>query len=154
MASASSTTDVPARTLYELCARNGFVDGRPVSARRRRRVASAPAILVRPREMTLIIRSMPCSVNEERMESVLREHGFAGSYDYLFLPVRRNGSNLGFGVVNFMQEQDAFRFRDFLVGYRFPGANSTQRCIVTLADIQGREANVRMNARYRRRTVH
>eukprot|EP00928_Gymnodinium_smaydae_P087164 TRINITY_DN7148_c0_g2_i1.p1 TRINITY_DN7148_c0_g2~~TRINITY_DN7148_c0_g2_i1.p1 ORF type:complete len:155 (-),score=18.85 TRINITY_DN7148_c0_g2_i1:254-718(-) len=147
MSSVHSATDIMDRTLYEFCGVNGSVGVRPVSARVLRRTASAPGILVVAREMTLILRNIPSSLSEERLESVLQQHGFAGSYDYLFLPMRRRGSNLGYVVVNFIQKQDALRFSACFEGSRFPGANTMRRCSVILADVQGREANVSMNAR-------
>eukprot|EP00928_Gymnodinium_smaydae_P087165 TRINITY_DN7148_c0_g3_i1.p1 TRINITY_DN7148_c0_g3~~TRINITY_DN7148_c0_g3_i1.p1 ORF type:complete len:155 (-),score=24.19 TRINITY_DN7148_c0_g3_i1:550-1014(-) len=148
MNSGNSATNTVDSTLYELRAIHSFIDGRPVSAGAARRIASAPAILVMPHEVTLILRNIPSSVDEERMETVLRQHGFAGSYNYLFLPLSRRGSNLGFVVVNFVQKQDALRFAAVFHGSRFPGATTMRPCSVILADLQGREANVSMNARY------
>eukprot|EP00928_Gymnodinium_smaydae_P086096 TRINITY_DN6994_c0_g1_i1.p1 TRINITY_DN6994_c0_g1~~TRINITY_DN6994_c0_g1_i1.p1 ORF type:complete len:162 (+),score=16.09 TRINITY_DN6994_c0_g1_i1:54-539(+) len=151
MSSTIAITNSPVEELYELCLRNGFIDARPVAARGLSRSESSPALMVSPREMTLMLRNIPCSVNDERMEFVLKQHGFAGLYDYLYVPMRRNGSNLGFGFVNFTYEEDAIRFKAVFSGYRFSGTNSTKQCSITPAEIQGREANIRMNAQYRRR---
>eukprot|EP00928_Gymnodinium_smaydae_P087166 TRINITY_DN7148_c0_g4_i1.p1 TRINITY_DN7148_c0_g4~~TRINITY_DN7148_c0_g4_i1.p1 ORF type:complete len:175 (-),score=20.23 TRINITY_DN7148_c0_g4_i1:402-872(-) len=154
MHSADGATNMLNNNVYELCVMNGLVHARPVIARALRRVSSAPSILMRAYELTLILRNIPSNVKEEQMESVLRQQGFAGSYNYLFLPMRRNGSNLRYAVVNFIQEQHALRFAAVFDGHRFPGTTSMQRSSVILADVQGREANVAMKARHDRRAVH
>eukprot|EP00928_Gymnodinium_smaydae_P002884 TRINITY_DN11056_c0_g1_i1.p1 TRINITY_DN11056_c0_g1~~TRINITY_DN11056_c0_g1_i1.p1 ORF type:complete len:181 (+),score=22.95 TRINITY_DN11056_c0_g1_i1:59-544(+) len=159
-----AVANVPVEELYELCVKNGFIDDRPVVARGLPRSKSAPDITVSssclkvPKsntdvELTLMLKNIPCKVTEERIESLLIEHGFGGSYDYVYCPTRLNGSNLGYAFVNFIERDDAHRFEAVFSGYQFSGINSAKQCYVTKAAIQGREANVRMNARYRRMNI-
>eukprot|EP00928_Gymnodinium_smaydae_P098641 TRINITY_DN9213_c0_g2_i2.p1 TRINITY_DN9213_c0_g2~~TRINITY_DN9213_c0_g2_i2.p1 ORF type:complete len:187 (+),score=33.71 TRINITY_DN9213_c0_g2_i2:52-612(+) len=94
---------------------------------------------------TLMLRNVPCKVNLEIMEVVLMQLGYEGTYDYLYFPARKNGSNLGFGFVNFMDERDAVSFEAAFTGYVFTGIQSSKQCYVTAAAVQGREANLRMH---------
>eukprot|EP00928_Gymnodinium_smaydae_P005407 TRINITY_DN11846_c0_g1_i1.p1 TRINITY_DN11846_c0_g1~~TRINITY_DN11846_c0_g1_i1.p1 ORF type:complete len:200 (+),score=25.86 TRINITY_DN11846_c0_g1_i1:58-657(+) len=96
---------------------------------------------------TLMLRDVPCKVNLQLMRLTMTNLGFAGTYDYLYFPTRRNGSNLGFGFVNFMKEEDADRFEIAFTGYQFPGIRSSKQCYVTLAEVQGREANLQLNTK-------
>eukprot|EP00928_Gymnodinium_smaydae_P068088 TRINITY_DN51156_c0_g1_i1.p1 TRINITY_DN51156_c0_g1~~TRINITY_DN51156_c0_g1_i1.p1 ORF type:complete len:180 (-),score=13.76 TRINITY_DN51156_c0_g1_i1:77-616(-) len=158
-----STMDDSKQELYELCVKNTFYEFRLVSIGDHRRTASVPDILsigsaethragmirTRPHfEKTFMLRNIPCKIENDRVESSLREQGFAGTYDYLYLPRRSNGSNLGYCFVDILNPQDASRFETIFTGYSFPG--STKQCVVTLADIQGLEANLRANSRARR----
>eukprot|EP00928_Gymnodinium_smaydae_P002885 TRINITY_DN11056_c0_g2_i1.p1 TRINITY_DN11056_c0_g2~~TRINITY_DN11056_c0_g2_i1.p1 ORF type:complete len:151 (+),score=32.11 TRINITY_DN11056_c0_g2_i1:143-595(+) len=150
MMSSATTANAPVEELYELCVRNGFVDARPVKDHGLARNNSAPALLVSSCEMTIMLKNVPCSVTEELMTSVLKENGFADLYDYLYMP-KRNASNLGFCFVNFKREEDALRFKDEFLGYKFSGINSMKQCFVSLAHVQGREANMRKHSRYCKR---
>eukprot|EP00928_Gymnodinium_smaydae_P098639 TRINITY_DN9213_c0_g1_i2.p1 TRINITY_DN9213_c0_g1~~TRINITY_DN9213_c0_g1_i2.p1 ORF type:complete len:206 (+),score=38.68 TRINITY_DN9213_c0_g1_i2:70-618(+) len=95
---------------------------------------------------TLMLRNVPCKVNLEIMEVVLMQLGFEGKYDYLYFPTRKSGSNLGFGFVNFRTEDDAVQFDAAFTGYVFGGIQSNKQCYVTIAAVQGREANLRLHA--------
>eukprot|EP00928_Gymnodinium_smaydae_P005408 TRINITY_DN11846_c0_g2_i1.p1 TRINITY_DN11846_c0_g2~~TRINITY_DN11846_c0_g2_i1.p1 ORF type:complete len:203 (+),score=24.91 TRINITY_DN11846_c0_g2_i1:92-700(+) len=96
---------------------------------------------------TLMLRDVPCKVNVELMELTLATLGFADTYDYVHFPTKKTGSNLGFGFVNFMKETDADRFEVAFTGYKFPGISSSKQCYITVAEVQGREANLQLNAR-------
>eukprot|EP00928_Gymnodinium_smaydae_P074250 TRINITY_DN57315_c0_g1_i1.p1 TRINITY_DN57315_c0_g1~~TRINITY_DN57315_c0_g1_i1.p1 ORF type:complete len:188 (+),score=14.75 TRINITY_DN57315_c0_g1_i1:109-672(+) len=95
---------------------------------------------------TLMLRNIPCKVNLQMMQVVLKRLGFEGSYDYLYFPARKNKSNLGFGFVNFKTEADAASFEAAFLGYMFPGIQSSKRCHANAAEVQGLEANLRLRA--------
>eukprot|EP00928_Gymnodinium_smaydae_P082869 TRINITY_DN6613_c1_g7_i1.p1 TRINITY_DN6613_c1_g7~~TRINITY_DN6613_c1_g7_i1.p1 ORF type:complete len:169 (+),score=30.57 TRINITY_DN6613_c1_g7_i1:77-583(+) len=161
-----STTNESEEELYELCILNGFYDFSLVVKPKLRRSASAPHMLgtldtvAHPADSvdtcpqkakTLMLRDIPCKVDEERIESVLREQGFAGTYDYLYDPKSKsNGNTVGYCFVNFLDLEDASRFRTIFDGYTFSGSQSKKKCHVTTADIQGREANIEAHAKTRR----
>eukprot|EP00928_Gymnodinium_smaydae_P016784 TRINITY_DN16353_c1_g1_i1.p1 TRINITY_DN16353_c1_g1~~TRINITY_DN16353_c1_g1_i1.p1 ORF type:complete len:218 (+),score=35.88 TRINITY_DN16353_c1_g1_i1:64-654(+) len=96
---------------------------------------------------TFMLKNVPCKLNVEMMKPVLDRLGFAGTYNHLYFPARKNGSNLGYGFVNFMKEDDACRFKAVFNGYVFQGMNSRKQCCVIPADVQGRDANLRMHSR-------
>eukprot|EP00928_Gymnodinium_smaydae_P092681 TRINITY_DN76604_c0_g1_i1.p1 TRINITY_DN76604_c0_g1~~TRINITY_DN76604_c0_g1_i1.p1 ORF type:complete len:242 (+),score=35.52 TRINITY_DN76604_c0_g1_i1:91-816(+) len=89
---------------------------------------------------TLMLQNLPCRIRLERLEEELINLGFAGTYDFLHIPLKNN-SNLGYGFVNFINAQVAARFREMFRDYEFSGTASKKRCCTSPAAIQGFEAN-------------
>eukprot|EP00928_Gymnodinium_smaydae_P059718 TRINITY_DN43129_c0_g1_i1.p1 TRINITY_DN43129_c0_g1~~TRINITY_DN43129_c0_g1_i1.p1 ORF type:complete len:184 (+),score=32.95 TRINITY_DN43129_c0_g1_i1:48-599(+) len=87
---------------------------------------------------TMMLRNIPCKVNAARIDEELRQNGFEGAYDSIHVPTRPNGSNRGYGFVNFKTADDAARFASVFNDYEFLGTFSTKRCTVSRADVQGR----------------
>eukprot|EP00928_Gymnodinium_smaydae_P100397 TRINITY_DN983_c0_g2_i1.p1 TRINITY_DN983_c0_g2~~TRINITY_DN983_c0_g2_i1.p1 ORF type:complete len:295 (-),score=60.55 TRINITY_DN983_c0_g2_i1:220-1104(-) len=89
---------------------------------------------------TLMLKNIPCKLTKELMEEELNELGFAGTYDVIHLPARNNGSNKGYGFINFTTVEDARCAAETLNGYAFTRTRSYKLCSVTRAAVQGREA--------------
>eukprot|EP00928_Gymnodinium_smaydae_P095510 TRINITY_DN8233_c0_g1_i3.p1 TRINITY_DN8233_c0_g1~~TRINITY_DN8233_c0_g1_i3.p1 ORF type:complete len:191 (-),score=37.72 TRINITY_DN8233_c0_g1_i3:775-1347(-) len=92
---------------------------------------------------TLMLRNLPCKLKIIDMEEELLRLGFEGTHDVIHIPSRHNGSNKGYGFVNFHTADDARRFADAFTGYVFDRFQSTKRCYVTNAAFQGREASIK-----------
>jgi hypothetical protein len=84
---------------------------------------------------------------------LLKAHGFAGRYDFLYFPVDfQTGSGLGFAFVNFTTHADACLVKDKLEGFRKWAIPSSKVCTIGWSgnDQQGLAANV---DRYRNSSV-
>eukprot|EP00928_Gymnodinium_smaydae_P001626 TRINITY_DN10588_c1_g3_i1.p1 TRINITY_DN10588_c1_g3~~TRINITY_DN10588_c1_g3_i1.p1 ORF type:complete len:119 (+),score=16.51 TRINITY_DN10588_c1_g3_i1:1-357(+) len=90
-----------------------------------------------------MLKNIPCKLTRELMTEELRQLGFEGIHDAMHIPSRSNGSNKGYGFINFISAHDARRAADILNGHMFSGTCSTKRCQVTNAAFQGREATLR-----------
>eukprot|EP00928_Gymnodinium_smaydae_P080776 TRINITY_DN64406_c0_g1_i1.p1 TRINITY_DN64406_c0_g1~~TRINITY_DN64406_c0_g1_i1.p1 ORF type:complete len:197 (+),score=17.69 TRINITY_DN64406_c0_g1_i1:81-671(+) len=89
----------------------------------------------------LIIRNIPCKVLKAYLKETLNALGYAGTYDFVNLPTKRNGkhgaeSNVGYAFVNFMSPNVAYHFKREFEGYQFPGIRSGKRCSVEYANEQ------------------
>jgi hypothetical protein len=94
----------------------------------------------------LMICNVPCSVSPQQLSEAVDSMGFAGKYDFLYLPVKgrpsKSGqsvrrSNLGYGFIDFSCHQDAQKFIESFTGYQFAGTTSVKRCEVRAAHLQG-----------------
>merc|ERR1719491_2407678 len=93
---------------------------------------------------TLVIRNLPRSSTQQELAQAMAESGYAGTWDFLYLPllilqVRRN---LGFAFVNFTSADLA---QKFLQGWHqtrpFTFGRVRRPVNVAAAEVQGREAN-------------
>eukprot|EP00928_Gymnodinium_smaydae_P089126 TRINITY_DN7312_c0_g2_i1.p1 TRINITY_DN7312_c0_g2~~TRINITY_DN7312_c0_g2_i1.p1 ORF type:complete len:226 (+),score=46.66 TRINITY_DN7312_c0_g2_i1:73-750(+) len=93
---------------------------------------------------TVAVLGLPTKVGPERMMAELKLLGFDGCYTFLNFPIdRKHGrcSFLGYGFINFMNEDIAAKFMDIFDDYRFPDINSEKVVHVSLAKVQGQPAN-------------
>eukprot|EP00928_Gymnodinium_smaydae_P078095 TRINITY_DN6171_c0_g1_i1.p1 TRINITY_DN6171_c0_g1~~TRINITY_DN6171_c0_g1_i1.p1 ORF type:complete len:208 (+),score=38.20 TRINITY_DN6171_c0_g1_i1:26-649(+) len=90
---------------------------------------------------TLMLRNIPCSLSVTKVHEELASLGFEGTYDLLHIPTRPNASCKGYGFINFVTSEDAQRFANVFVDYRFNCAKTQKRSHVTLARLQGYDAN-------------
>jgi hypothetical protein len=94
----------------------------------------------------MMIRNIPCCCSQEDVIEDIDAMGFAGTYDFIYLP-RHRKSNLGYAFINFTVSEVALNFRFRMQGYRFSsrtqvgGSSSTKACTVTPAAVQGLAAN-------------
>lgn len=98
---------------------------------------------------TLMIRNLPRNVKQRRFVKELDDSGFAGTYDYAYLPSSfGNGSEasgLGYAFVNFDNLEAVPRFvRSWHCTRRFKVPTAEIALTVTAAEHQGKEVNVRM----------
>eukprot|EP00928_Gymnodinium_smaydae_P100396 TRINITY_DN983_c0_g1_i1.p1 TRINITY_DN983_c0_g1~~TRINITY_DN983_c0_g1_i1.p1 ORF type:complete len:396 (-),score=44.08 TRINITY_DN983_c0_g1_i1:258-1445(-) len=96
-----------------------------------------------PSVTTLMLKNIPCRLTRENVTEELRELGFAGLHDAMHIPSRSNGSNKGYGFINFVTADVARRAADTLNGHMFKGTESTKLCQVTVAAFQGRDATLK-----------
>lgn len=99
---------------------------------------------------TMMLCDLPCRASEDEIKGTLATLGFAGTYDFLHVPVkqrgRRNKGNLGYAFVNFCSAEYASRFATVFANIRFPAIKSTKLSYAKPAAVQGREANVKMHS--------
>jgi hypothetical protein len=83
-----------------------------------------------------MMRNIPCCITAMHLAAIIDEHGFAGSYDFLYLPSYPRG-NLGYAFIDLKDASDADRFVDIFHGFQFPG-KSKKVCQIKIAELQGR----------------
>jgi len=67
---------------------------------------------------TLMLRNLPNDYNRSMLLSMLDEEGFAGKYDFVYLPIDfASGAGVGYAFINMVSHQDAERFRVHFTGF-------------------------------------
>jgi hypothetical protein len=91
------------------------------------------------------IRNLPNNYSKEEVMALIDSMGFAGSYDYFYLPLDfKKGSNLGYAYVNFVSVAKAKECFAAFDGFReWPFGVSQKICEVCWGKVQGYEANVK-----------
>ncbi|CAE7741632.1 ML5 [Symbiodinium sp. CCMP2456] len=88
---------------------------------------------------TVMIKNIPCRCSAEEVLRAVDSLGFAGTYDFFYLPMnRRHKQGIGYGFINFIELGTAVRFKEAIWGYRFPGRRSTKQVEIAVAQLQGR----------------
>jgi len=112
-----------------------------------RKVVEAPKIQEADSTTTsVILMNIPSHYTREMVISLLAKQGFAGIYDFLYLPVDASSNeNLGYLVINFLSAEMCSKFVAMFHGTLaqscFPGTRTGQLCEVRTAAVQGRQAN-------------
>jgi len=89
---------------------------------------------------TVMIKNIPCRCSTEEVLAAVDNMGFAGSYDFFYLPMnRRHRQGIGYAFINFQAEGTAKLFKEAMCGYQFPGRNSKKVVHVAVAQLQGRQ---------------
>lgn len=96
---------------------------------------------------TLKLEGVPKKLGRDAVLALLDGSGFAGTYDFVYLPIDlRSKCHVGHAVVNFLSEEAAERFAKTFhqISSRsaFPGYKGAQVCEVLPAKVQGRSAHV------------
>jgi hypothetical protein len=66
---------------------------------------------------TVMLRNIPTKYTRQALLGLLDIHGFAGLYDFVYLPIDfRNGVNLGYAFVNSVLHEDALRLLEHFNG--------------------------------------
>lgn len=71
---------------------------------------------------TIMLKNVPWSLTRTMLLSELESHGFAGKFDFVYLPVdfdetTRCGKNFGHAFINFVHAHDAAQARECFDGY-------------------------------------
>lgn len=95
---------------------------------------------------SVILMNIPSHYTRDMVISLLDLQGFAGLYDFLYLPVDTSSNeNLGYLVINFITAERRGRFVSLYHGTLaqscFPGTRTGQLCEVRTAAVQGKQAN-------------
>merc|ERR1712151_56498 len=102
--------------------------------------------------VSLMICNVPCSVSQSQLAEAVDSIGFAGKYNFLYLPVKGRSSksgasvrrsNLGYGFIDFTSAEDASSFTYKFTGFRFQGTKSQKSCEVRAAHVHGSVARTR-----------
>lgn len=102
---------------------------------------------------TLMLYDIPCRQTIDSIVDAINQHGFAGTYDYVYMPPlrgrrRRNSNNMGYAFVNFKQSQSAAEFLGVFQNYTFAHCGSSLKLTCSkLADCQGYDANLKKHAK-------
>jgi len=87
---------------------------------------------------TVMIRNIACRYTQEECAAFLDEAGFAGKYDFLYLPMNApQRANLGYVFVNLTHRDYVLELQKAVSGTVFGRSHSIKRCEITLAHIQG-----------------
>jgi len=90
---------------------------------------------------TLMVRNIPTEYTEEML---MEEWTLDMGYDFLYLPRNNKGkANLGYAFVNFVSEAHAEAFRVRFQKNRLAHFEAAKRLNISLAEVQGLDANVR-----------
>lgn len=91
---------------------------------------------------TVMLRNIPNKYTQTSLLESIDEMGFAGLYDFFYLPVDfKNGCNMGYAFVNFIDHSSASLFKTAFKGYQLP-ARSAKVCDSCWARVQGIKANI------------
>lgn len=91
-----------------------------------------------------MMRHIPNSYTRDRLLCLLDSQGFCGYYDLVYLPIDfTSRSGLGYSFINFVNAEDAKRFRKHFHGFDDWGVFSEKACdAYGNAAHQGIEANI------------
>lgn len=112
------------------------------------RAAASQRVSQKPCRTTLMLRNLPADYTRDDLLALLTVHGFARSFDFLYLPIdfTTHGA-LGYAFVNLVTQADAERLSQSLDGFSSWTVPSSKVCRVSWSQpLQGFEAHV---ARYR-----
>mmetsp|Transcript_51814 Transcript_51814/g.148564 ORF Transcript_51814/g.148564 Transcript_51814/m.148564 type:complete len:385 (+) Transcript_51814:77-1231(+) len=112
------------------------------------RLASENAPWAPPARTTVMLQNLPNNYNRKMMLELLDAEGFAGMYDFLYLPIDfRTHAAVGYAFINMTTAEQASRLHRRLDGFCRWALPSSKRCSVGWSNPQqGFESNVQ---RYR-----
>ena len=91
---------------------------------------------------TVMLRNIPNKYTQTSLLEAIDSRGFRGLYNFFYLPVDfKNGCNMGYAFINFVNHDAADMFMSAFKGYQLP-AKSTKVCDVCWARVQGFKANI------------
>jgi len=94
---------------------------------------------------TLMIRNIPGKYSQNDLMIDLKDAGFGGTYDFLYLPIDKGtAANVGYAFVNFMDSTVAAKCKGSFEGHRFAlhQRSSTKLARISVAHLQGLEKNL------------
>jgi hypothetical protein len=94
---------------------------------------------------TLMIRNIPSRLSQQDLVMELQELGFAGTFDFLYIPIDKNTlSNVGYAFVNFVEPRWAKKCMETFQNYRFNRwrRGPSRVASVSIAHLQGLEKNL------------
>lgn len=104
---------------------------------------------------TLMLCDIPCRRTVDEVQASIDVHGFANTYDLIYMPHRtdRNISatarvqNLGYAFVNFKKAEWAASFMTVFANYQFPACASKKLSYAKPAQVQGYEENLSLHTK-------
>jgi len=92
---------------------------------------------------TAMLRNIPNKFTQRSLREEIDEEGFAGRYDFFYLPMDvRNKTNVGYAFINFLEATDLRSFCHHFEGYHFKKQASQKIATVCPAHVQGLEKNI------------
>jgi len=84
----------------------------------------------------MMIRNIPCPLDQDDIAFAIESMGFAGLYDFVHVPVphhpQKSKGNKGYAFVQFFDPEVAVQFQQSFQGHQFEGTASTKKCTVEL----------------------
>jgi len=97
-----------------------------------------------------MLRNIPQRYNREMLIEDMNARGFAGAYDFFYLPIDFSTTHsVGYAFINFISEAELARFKSVYVGLKL-SEDSPKVCEICDAKVQGKAKNVEF---YRNSTV-
>eukprot|EP00930_Biecheleria_cincta_P020272 TRINITY_DN15280_c0_g1_i1.p1 TRINITY_DN15280_c0_g1~~TRINITY_DN15280_c0_g1_i1.p1 ORF type:complete len:405 (+),score=62.35 TRINITY_DN15280_c0_g1_i1:184-1398(+) len=91
---------------------------------------------------TVMMRNLPNKYTQQMLLEKLHELGFAGTFDFLYLPIdRETNANKGYCFINFSEPYYAWMLKTTCEGQKMGRFNSSKEVSVVPASLQGFEAN-------------
>jgi hypothetical protein len=94
---------------------------------------------------TMMIRNIPSRYSQTDLMNDLKDLGFAGTFDFLYIPMDKNTTaNVGYAFVNFIDATWAQKCMRYFQNYRFKRSQrgSSKLASVSVAHMQGLEKNL------------
>lgn len=92
---------------------------------------------------TLMIRNLPEGFTMRLLEELLDAEGFAGRYDFAYLPSElASGAPFGYAFVNLVSPADATRFHRCFHGFTWPSPSSKRAAVHVSEVLQGLEQQI------------
>jgi hypothetical protein len=102
-------------------------------------------------EVSLMLRNIPLDMTRDMFTRMLDAEGFAGRYDFVYLPLDfKTSANLGYAFVNMLTHRDAQQLRQHFGGFCKWCVRSAKTCEATWSTAQGLAAYI---DRYRNNPV-
>jgi len=87
---------------------------------------------------TLMLRNIPNDFTREMLLNMLNTEGFAGKYDFVYLPIDfARSANLGYAFVNSLTHEGAVEMQRRLEGFCSWNIRSSKKCHVVWSSTQG-----------------
>merc|ERR1719221_40019 len=91
---------------------------------------------------TVMMRNIPNRYTQLMLLEEISSAGFAGTFDFLYLPIDpETSANKGYVFINFVNPVQAWRFRTAYEGEQMQRFNSSKFVSICPATLQGLEAN-------------
>merc|ERR1719356_1272141 len=99
---------------------------------------------------TIMLRNIPQRYNRDLLLEDMDERGFAGAYDFFYLPIDFSTTHsVGYAFINFISEAELARFKSVYAGLKLSD-ESPKVCEICEAKVQGKAGNLEY---YRNSTV-
>jgi len=120
-------------------------------------VTPAASPVMQDTRTTVMLRNIPNNYDRDSLVELIEAHGFAGHYDFLYLPLDfKSRVAIGYAFLNFTSHAAATRAFDVFSGFSGWKGKSQKICTVTWSEThQGQEANIELvrNSPMNRRRV-
>lgn len=93
---------------------------------------------------TVMVRNIPNNCSQQRLVREVEDAGFAGTFDFFYVPVdphRARGANRGYAFINFIDPSTVHNFRLAFEGQQVQGFQTSKVIMITAATLQGYQAN-------------
>jgi hypothetical protein len=92
---------------------------------------------------SLMMRHLPADYTRSTLLELLDAEGFAGKYDFVYLPIDLNKrSNVGYAFINLLDGDTAEQFRQHFAGFNRWSVTSDKVCKVARSSLRGLDAHI------------